>query len=69
MRCPFRVKAFDNPDTCDQECAWLVEELATETQACAVAVIAMYAGSPSGLLGSKTNTFTAREREDQDEQE
>ena len=24
MRCPFRMKAFDQPDTCDPECAWLV---------------------------------------------
>lgn len=24
MRCPLRVKAFDKPDECDPECAWLV---------------------------------------------
>lgn len=25
MRCPLRVKAFDKPDECDPECAWLVD--------------------------------------------
>lgn len=25
MRCPFRMKGFDQPDTCDPECAWLVD--------------------------------------------
>ena len=63
MRCPFRVKAFDNPDTCDPACAWLVEEIATGAQACAVAVIAMYMGP---LISTKINTFIAKEREEQD---
>lgn len=44
MRCPLRMKAFDQPDACDESCAWLVRlvELRTEPQkeylACAIAV-------------------------------
>lgn len=25
MRCPLRVAAFDQPDTCDKSCMWLVQ--------------------------------------------
>ena len=44
-RCPFRVKAFDNPDTCDSRCAWLMTDVNDDAKACAVAVIAMNTGS------------------------
>lgn len=25
MKCPYRMRAFDHPDTCDAECAWFLE--------------------------------------------
>ena len=43
-RCPFRVKAFDQPDTCDKRCSWLllgtcsVKVLAVALPACAAAI-------------------------------
>jgi len=43
-RCPFRVKAFDQPDTCDSRCAWLMTDVNDDAKACAVAVIAMNVG-------------------------
>jgi len=24
MKCPLRMRSFDQPDTCDERCAWLV---------------------------------------------
>ena len=38
-RCPFRMKAFDQPDTCDPECAWLFE-LPNGGKACSVTALA-----------------------------
>lgn len=44
-RCPFRMRAFDQPDTCDSRCAWLMTDVDDgNTKACAVAVIAMNVG-------------------------
>ena len=41
-RCPFRVAAFDLHDTCDTDCAWLVEmkDNKKSYRVCAVAAIA-----------------------------
>ena len=43
MRCPLRVKAFDQPDTCDERCAWLVTEDGCHFHAkiCAITVLAV----------------------------
>lgn len=41
MRCPLRMKAFDQPDTCDPEGALRMYNYINGTEACAVAVIAM----------------------------
>ena len=38
VRCPFRVKAHDAPDTCDSRCAWLMQY--EDRRACALAIIA-----------------------------
>ena len=38
-RCPFRVAAFDQPDTCDPGCAWLVDS-PHGGKACSVTVLA-----------------------------
>ena len=35
MKCPFRMKAFDQPDCCDTRCAWLIDDT------CAITVIAL----------------------------
>lgn len=56
MRCPLRMKAFDQPDTCDEECAWLVrlvdlEEPTKTYLACAVSVGA----SDIGVVKSPAN--------------
>ena len=40
-RCPLRVKAFDQPDTCDERCAWLMRMNNTEQyRMCAASLIA-----------------------------
>jgi len=43
-RCPLRVKAFDQPDTCDERCAWLICDMDMgapyRTGHCAISVIA-----------------------------
>lgn len=44
IRCPFRVRAHDDPDTCDPKCSWLMAY--EDRRACAVAIIAR-AGSSS----------------------
>ena len=56
MRCPFRVSAFDQPDTCDPECAWrMTYEPAPSgldiptISSCAVAIIAQDADSRYGI--------------------
>ena len=44
-RCPFRMKALDHPDTCDEMCAWLMTDVdEPDMHACAVAVIASRTG-------------------------
>ena len=44
-RCPLRMAGFDQPDTCDQNCAWLMEDTdEIGVHACAIAVIAMSTG-------------------------
>ena len=44
-RGPFRVKAFDQPDTCDSRCAWLMTDSdEPDMHACAIAVIASRTG-------------------------
>ncbi len=42
MRCPFRMKGFDQPDTCDPECAWAIRyrRLGSTFVMCSVAAIA-----------------------------
>ena len=43
-RCPFRMKGFDQPDTCDEKCAWLMRVIDYDqrnSRACAMSVIAM----------------------------
>ena len=37
MRCPLRMKGFDQPDTCDPECAWAIG--GGDKVVCAVAAI------------------------------
>ena len=54
-RCPFKVKAFDQPDTCDSRCAWLMTDVDDNAKACAVAVIAMNVGKPMSL--SDVNSY------------
>ena len=39
MRCPFRVAAFDQPNTCDKECALLIKDTDGYMN-CALVVIA-----------------------------
>ena len=39
MKCPFRMKAFDHPDTCDKECALLIKDTDGYMN-CALVVIA-----------------------------
>lgn len=52
MKCPLRMKAFDQPDTCDKDCAWLVRLVEPESQkmyiACAIAVEASDCNIPRG---------------------
>lgn len=41
MRCPFRVKSHDFPDTCDPKCAWLMSMTnKPDHRACGIAVMA-----------------------------
>lgn len=43
-RCPFRMKGFDQPDTCDEKCAWLMRVIDYDqrnSRVCAMSVIAM----------------------------
>ena len=40
MKCPFRMKALDHPDTCDKECAWLIIDRRTLSTACAISALA-----------------------------
>ncbi len=56
MRCPFRMKGFDQPDTCDPECAWrMTYEPApggpdiSPTSSCAVAILAQEANGSYGV--------------------
>lgn len=56
MRCPFRMKGFDQPDTCDHECAWrMTYEPApggldiSPTSSCAVAILAQDANCSYGV--------------------
>lgn len=39
-RCPLRMAGFDQPDSCDANCAWLMTKIDAERSVCAVAVIA-----------------------------
>lgn len=54
MKCPLRMKAFDQPDTCDKDCAWLIRLVNPRKDpqkmflACAVAVNASDCGIPKG---------------------
>ena len=56
MRCPFRMKGFDKPDTCDPECAWrMTYESApggldiSPISSCAVAILAQEANCSYGV--------------------
>lgn len=42
IRCPFRVRAHDAPDCCDERCAWLMKHIDGDDggRACAVALMA-----------------------------
>lgn len=46
-RCPFRMKAFDQPDECDESCAWLVFVKGFERM-CAVTVAALQGSLQAG---------------------
>ena len=39
MKCPFRMKALDHPDTCDPECALLIMNMRTLKKFCSLASI------------------------------
>lgn len=44
-RCPLRMAGFDQPDTCDANCMWLMQDTSDALQsACAIAVIAQNTG-------------------------
>jgi len=59
VKCPFKMRAFDRPDECDEECAWLIRAMdlregSRESYlACAVAVNA--SGSDFDLFKSPAN--------------
>ena len=57
MRCPFRMKGFDQPDTCDPNCAWRTVNK-TGVAMCAVTVIAI--SSNMALQGDKPYRITAQ---------
>lgn len=60
MKCPFRMKALDNPDTCDHACAWCMTlpdgKTGNPHRVCAVAVIAASKASNAVLTGDEVGS-------------
>ena len=50
MRCPLRIRAFDQPDTCDPKCAWLVAEDGAHYHARMCALTALAVDMSDGTL-------------------
>ena len=57
-RCPFRMAGFDQPDTCDINCAWLMDDIEDGYKACAISVIALNTGVQ--LYEGDKNTFVIK---------
>ena len=60
-RCPLRMAGFDQPDTCDKNCAWLLKNV----NGCGYCAIAVWAARQDNLPLEECMRFNYMRLEDE----